>query len=606
MPVLDTNFATEATPATRANIVWALCRIGDEPARASIRKALKDPDATVRQTALHSLSVLLDKKSAEDVASLLDSTSLQNRRAAAEALGRFGSSASVPKIIEAVSKTEDRVLEHSLTYALIEIGNANAISDAVLKMRSRLWSRVWPAASIALDQIPGKNVHETVVIPEGMSSSNEKMRKTAAWIASLHPEWSGVLVGFLKDRIAWPNRLTSTEKSELLDQIAKQLASSPMQDALESLLSDDAPEARVEFVLKAIAASPSKELSEKLIARVASILTSINQDRSRQFAELAVLALKGQKLPEGSVEQVQRGLMRLANDRELVPKFRLQALSAMPGRIPPLSPELENQIWKALGGESPLEVRQLAADLVARADFDLEKLMAIATDARDFGPLELVRILPVFQQTEDPKVGIELVESLEASGAKSSLKAEQIKPILEKYPAEVKERAEKLYALLDAETAGRKAKLEELLASLDKGDVRAGQAVFNGSKAGCKACHAIGYVGGKIGPDLTRIGQIRNDRDLLEAIVYPSSSFVRSYEPVAIATSEGKVFSGLVKSETASEIVLTTGADQEVRIPRASIEELKPGSVSVMPSGFDQQLTKRELADVIAFLKACR
>ena len=144
------------------------------------------------------------------------------------------------------------------------------------------------------------------------------------------------------------------------------------------------------------------------------------------------------------------------------------------------------------------------------------------------------------------------------------------------------------------------------MSSLDKGEIRAGQALFNGAKANCKACHAIGYVGGKIGPDLTRIGAARTDRDLLEAIVFPSASFVRSYEPAAIATVEGKVTNGIIRKESADEVFLIVSADQEQRIPRNRIEEIKPGTVSVMPSGFDQQLSTRELADLIAFLKACK
>jgi hypothetical protein len=49
--------------------------------------------------------------------------------------------------------------------------------------------------------------------------------------------------------------------------------------------------------------------------------------------------------------------------------------------------------------------------------------------------------------------------------------------------------------------------------------------------------------------------------------------------------------------------VLGTGPDTEVRITRADIVEMRPGAVSVMPAGLDQQLTKQELADLIAFLK---
>jgi putative heme-binding domain-containing protein len=157
---------------------------------------------------------------------------------------------------------------------------------------------------------------------------------------------------------------------------------------------------------------------------------------------------------------------------------------------------------------------------------------------------------------------------------------------------------------MEAASAGQKAKLDDLAKYLASGDIRRGQAVFNGSKAGCMACHAIGYVGGTIGPDLTRVGAIREERDLLESIVYPSASFVRSYEPMIVATKAGQVHSGLLKKDGADEVVLVLAADKEIRIPRADVDEMKPGSVSVMPSGLDSQISKQELADLIAFLRS--
>jgi putative heme-binding domain-containing protein len=143
-----------------------------------------------------------------------------------------------------------------------------------------------------------------------------------------------------------------------------------------------------------------------------------------------------------------------------------------------------------------------------------------------------------------------------------------------------------------------------LEASISEGDVRRGQAIFNSQKAACSACHAIGYKGGTIGPDLSRIGKVRSERDLLEAVVYPSVSFVRSYEPILIITKAGKQFNGLIRSETPDEITLVTGAKEEARIARADIEEITPSTISVMPAGLDTQLTKQQLADLIVFLKS--
>ena len=149
----------------------------------------------------------------------------------------------------------------------------------------------------------------------------------------------------------------------------------------------------------------------------------------------------------------------------------------------------------------------------------------------------------------------------------------------------------------------QQAKLDGLLAELPQGDVVRGQAVFNSSETACLSCHTIGYDGGQIGPDLTRIGEIRERRDLLEAIVFPSLSFVRSYEPI-VAVTDGESINGVPIEESETHLLLAVSADEQVRIPRASVEEVRPGTVSVMPAGLDDQLSTGQLADLLAFLEA--
>ena len=199
-----------------------------------------------------------------------------------------------------------------------------------------------------------------------------------------------------------------------------------------------------------------------------------------------------------------------------------------------------------------------------------------------------------------------LLAALEASRSRASIHRDLLRPRLAKYPPAVQARGEALLASLTADTAKQAAHLEQLLAGLGGGDIRRGQAVFNSPKAACMTCHAIGYMGGRIGPDLTRIGQVRSERDLLEAIVYPSVSFARGYESVTVTTTTGEVHGGVIRSDQPEALVLATAAGAEIRLARERVKDVQPGTVSLMPPGLDAQLTRQELADLLAFLKATR
>ncbi len=223
------------------------------------------------------------------------------------------------------------------------------------------------------------------------------------------------------------------------------------------------------------------------------------------------------------------------------------------------------------------------------------------------GPLELSRLLPAFDRGSDEALGLAMIAALQQSKGRSSVRADILRPRLAKYPESVQKKGEALLASLNVDSAKQGQRLEEVLAASREGDVRRGQTVFNSPKAACLSCHAIGYLGGKIGPDLTRIGQIRNERDLLEAILFPSASFARGYEPVIITTQSGQILSGVLRSDLTDAVVLVSGgAGTEVRILRREIVDMQPGTVSVMPPGLADQLSRQELADLLAFLKATR
>ncbi len=171
-------------------------------------------------------------------------------------------------------------------------------------------------------------------------------------------------------------------------------------------------------------------------------------------------------------------------------------------------------------------------------------------------------------------------------------------------PASVQKKAEELYALINVDLAKERQRIEEVLPLVSQGDVRAAARSFShvprrpAPRATSLATSADTSV-----PDLTHVGNIRSERDLLEAIMFPSASIVRSFEPMQVVTKSGKVYNGLVHKDPPDELVLIASATETIHVPRDEIEEMRPSRVSIMPAGLDKQLTPQELADLVAFLR---
>src|SRR5581483_8127934 len=189
---------------------------------------------------------------------------------------------------------------------------------------------------------------------------------------------------------------------------------------------------------------------------------------------------------------------------------------------------------------------------------------------------------------------------LEKAPGLASLSPLALERAFQHFPQEIRVRATKLSQRLQVDFEKQKARLNELEPLLGKGDAERGKQVFYGVKASCAACHAIDKRGGNIGPDLGKIGAIRAGRDLLEALVFPSSSFARGFEPYVIETKAGQTVMGILAREGADALFIVTADRTEIRIARADIETLAPGRVSIMPQGLDAQLSPGELRDLLA------
>jgi hypothetical protein len=99
------------------------------------------------------------------------------------------------------------------------------------------------------------------------------------------------------------------------------------------------------------------------------------------------------------------------------------------------------------------------------------------------------------------------------------------------------------------------------------------------------------------------VGAIRTGLDLLEAIVFPSASFVPGHEVYRVETAR-EVYTGVLGPSTPDAIVVITGPRDRIRIPRKEVVSSRPSTVSLMPDGFAENLTRAELSDLLAFLQS--
>ena len=128
-----------------------------------------------------------------------------------------------------------------------------------------------------------------------------------------------------------------------------------------------------------------------------------------------------------------------------------------------------------------------------------------------------------------------------------------------------------------------------------------GEAVYSREDMQCMTCHAIGGVGGKVGPDMTSLGASAPIDYLIESIYKPNAKIKENYHSVNILTVDGLVLTGIIVGSDNNEVILRDARNKLVRIPKDDIEFQKPGK-SLMPEGLVDRLTQQEQVDLIKFL----
>jgi putative heme-binding domain-containing protein len=134
------------------------------------------------------------------------------------------------------------------------------------------------------------------------------------------------------------------------------------------------------------------------------------------------------------------------------------------------------------------------------------------------------------------------------------------------------------------------------------GDPGAGKLVF---ARVCAQCHKIYGEGQDVGPEITLNGRGSYEQ-LLSNVFDPSLVIGSAYQGTTVATTDGRILSGLLIERSAARAVLRMQGGETKTIPGDQIDEVKLSPLSLMPEDLEKQLAPQELADLFAFLSLDR
>jgi putative heme-binding domain-containing protein len=354
-------------------------------------------------------------------------------------------------------------------------------------------------------------------------------------------------------------------------------------------------EALVAGLAKGWPRNTSAKLSESEEQALAQLLAKGGPANQGTVLKLAsALGAKGLEKYAGKV--VEAMLATVADEKQAD-----DARSAAVRQLVALRPADAGIVDKTLEALTPRSSPTLAAGL-------LDALAA--SEAANVGPT-VVKLLPTWPPSaRGPALRLllarndstrALIEGLEQGKLQlSDLALDQKQALASHRDQDIAARAKKLLERGGGlPSADRQKVIDQFLHVTKKtGNADKGKLIFKNT---CAKCHLHGGEGAQIGPDLTGMA-VHPKEHLIVEILDPSRSVEGNYRVYTVATTDGRTLTGLLASETKTSVELLDSEAKKHTLLRENIEELKASNKSLMPEGFEKQLSETDLTDLLEFL----
>jgi putative membrane-bound dehydrogenase-like protein len=553
---------------------------------------LKSTNSTIVAAAARMLGRQADTNAAPTLNTLLGSPDSALRLAAAEAISHCGSGASVSNVLAALAGDTDVFLEHALTLALYRLASASNLLSALDNPNPKLQR----AALLLLEQPPFQAAPASAVIAR-LNATDLSLRDTARWVLLRHRDWGDAGAGFLRQLIQLPNPSDSDRHalSELLPLFA---TNPPVTGAIAEVLSpanqisNDDRRARL---LEAIAALDLRPLPTPVAGAIVELL-------QKPTASIALPAVRAAAALR--VAGAEEALARIGRDPAQSTALRLETIRELVRRRPSLEPGQMEFLLGQISGTNVPTARLAAAEVLTSAKLNSEQTLTLLKAVRADPIIAPGSILEAVQRTGlQPDCAVALLDYVAASlDAGWTFSAEQLAKLQGAIPDSQRAAADALIARLDDAAARQRQQLTDLAPLLKGGDYVRGEKIFF-EKGQCLTCHRIWENGGRVGPDLSRVGAIRSGRDILESVLIPSATIAQGYDTLNVTTTDADTYTGVRAGSTDNPLRLRLASGTEIVLHPNQIERIDRSKVSLMPEGLLKNLQPEEIRDLLAFLQ---
>lgn len=136
-----------------------------------------------------------------------------------------------------------------------------------------------------------------------------------------------------------------------------------------------------------------------------------------------------------------------------------------------------------------------------------------------------------------------------------------------------------------------------------RGNAQNGEQIF---RAHCAACHRANGSGGRLGPDLSRIGVSRTRDAIVLRIRRGAEEFRPGYAPVTVTPPTGSPIQGVIKNEDLFSVQIMDTRERIQGYEKDKMKAVENGRRSVMPGFTPERLSDGDLDDLVRYLQSLR